>query len=570
MPIRDASGRAVRLVGCVSDVTEQRQMEQALRESEQRYAAAMQAINESVYEWNLETNEMYYSPRLYDTLQLTPAELRTREDWLNRIHPDDLPGFRAANIDHLKGITDRLQAEYRYRHADGTWHWARQHGVASRHANGRAHRMVGSTGDITLERRLAEELERARRRLNDALETIGEGFVLFDAEDRVVMCNSRYRSWFDGVADQVVPGNTFAAFVRAAVDIGLFPAAQSDPDGFMATLLARRRNPSGPREQYLSTGIWLQVSDYKMNDGMHVGVYTDITELKRQQKVAADARVQAEAALTRLQAAQQQLIIQGKMASLGQLTAGIAHEIKNPLNFVNNFAILSRELLDELRDILATLPTSAEATRHLAEIVDHLDGNLGRISQHGARADRIVKSMLKHSRTDEMQRAVTGVNQLVEESINLAYHSARVELRDFEVEISQALDASAGEIDCFPQDLSRALLNVIGNAFYAAHSHKHLQAGSTPKLAVTTTGSESEVRILVWDNGGGIPPELHEKVFTPFFTTKPPGEGTGLGLSLAYDIIVKQHGGAITFASVPDSFTEFELKIPRTAPQSRT
>lgn len=149
LPIRDVNGRVARLVGCVSDVTQRRMMEEALRESEQRYSVAMQAINESVYEWNIETGEMFYSPRLYDMLQLTTDELKTREDWLDRIHPDDLPGFRAANRDHLKGQADRLQVEYRYLHSDGTWHWARQHGVASRRSDGRAYLMVGSTGDIS-------------------------------------------------------------------------------------------------------------------------------------------------------------------------------------------------------------------------------------------------------------------------------------------------------------------------------------------------------------------------------------------------------------------------------------
>ena len=209
LPIRDTTGRAIRLVGCVSDVTKRRSMEEALRNSEQRYATAMQAINEAVYEWDIATGEMYYSPRLYDLIALTPHELSTRQQWLDQVHPDDMPHYRAAIVAHLKGETERLEVEYRYRHADGSWHWARQHGVASRDETGRACRVSGSTGDITTEKRLGSELDRVRRQLGDALESIAEGFVLFDPEDRLVMCNSHYRALFTDVAHMVRPGNTF-------------------------------------------------------------------------------------------------------------------------------------------------------------------------------------------------------------------------------------------------------------------------------------------------------------------------------------------------------------------------
>jgi PAS domain S-box-containing protein len=569
LPIRNPDGRAVRLVGCVGDISQRRVIEQALRDSEQRYATAMQAINESVYEWDIVTGEMYYSPRLYGALGLTSEELRTREDWLRRIHPEDAQRFRAANIAHLKGQTERLEIEYRYMHSDGTWHWARQHGVASRDSSGRAYRMSGSTGDITSEKKLAEELDRARGQLHDALEAIAEGFVLSDADDRIVMCNSHYRSWFLDVADQVVPGNSFQSFMRSAVYAGLFSAAEKDPEAFIAAMQAHRRNPAGPREQHLRSGIWLQISDYKMKDGSHVGVYTDITEQKHRQQELARAKADVETALGRLQAAQQQLITQGKMASLGQLTAGIAHEIKNPLNFVNNFSNLSRELLEELKDIVAPLLARIDgSSRQIVELLGSLDGNLAKISEHGARADRIVKNMLRHSRTDEVHRGLVDINLMVEESLNLAYHSARAEMASFDVQIVRRLDPGAGEIDGFPQDLSRALLNLISNGLYAANKRRgERPLGTEPMLEVSTTGSDAQIQVSVRDNGDGISPELREKLFTPFFTTKPPGEGTGLGLSLAYDIVVKQHGGQLVFESVPGSFAEFVMIVPRIAPQ---
>jgi len=561
LPIRDAAGRAIRLVGCVSDVTKRRSMEEALRNSEQRYATAMQGINEAVYEWDIATGQMYYSPRLYDLVALTPDELSTREQWVDRIHPDDLPHYRAAIVAHFKGETERLEVEYRYRHADGSWHWARQHGVASRDQNGRAYRVLGSTGDITAEKRLAEELDRARRQLEDALDSIAEGFVLFDPQDRIVMCNSHYRSWFTDVAHMVRPGNTFESFMRAAVESGMFPAAAKDPEGFMAAVLARRRNPGGPREQHLSSGIWLQVSDYKMEDGSHVGVYTDITELKQRQAEIAKAKAEAEAALERLKAAQQQLIVQGKLASLGQLTAGIAHEIKNPLNFVNNFAALSGELLEELVEMLQS-EQPIDGKSGVRALTETLKGNLEKIVQHGKRADSIVRNMLLFSREGSGEHRPTDINTVVDESLNLAYHGARAENPHFDVALRRDFDAGAGAVDLYPQEMTRALLNLISNGVYAA-TRRTMQAGDLPEVRATTKNLGDRVEVRIRDNGTGIPPDLTEKIFNPFFTTKPAGEGTGLGLSMSHDIIVKQHRGTIDVATRAGEFTEFTIILPR-------
>ena len=566
LPIRDAAGRATGLVGCVSDVTKRRSMEEALRNSEQRYVTAMQAINEAVYEWDIATGEMYYSPRLYDLIALTPKELSTSQHWLDRIHPDDLPRFRAALAAHLKGETERFEVEYRYRHADRSWHWARQHGVASRDQTGRAYRVSGSTGDITAEKRLAEELDRARRQLEDALESIAEGFVLFDPQDRIVMCNSHYRAWFTDVAHMVRPGKTFESFMRAAVESGMFPAAANDPEGFMAAVAARRRNPSGPREQYLSAGIWLQVSDYKMKDGSHVGVYTDITEQKQRQAEITKARGEAESALEQLNAAQQQLIVQGKLASLGQLTAGIAHEIKNPLNFVNNFAALSGELLEELVEMLRPAPLDGKTREGIRALTEMLIGNLEKVAQHGKRADSIVKNMLLLSREGSGEHRLTDINAIMDESLNLAYHGARAEKPNFKITLRRDFDASAGAVDLYSQEMTRALLNLISNGLYAATRRK-LQTGDTsdqPELSAATKNLGDKVEIRIRDNGTGIPNDVKEKIFNPFFTTKPAGEGTGLGLSISHDIIVKQHGGTIDVETQAGQFTEFTIVLPRT------
>ena len=300
LPVRDSGGRAIRLVGAVGDVTGRKQTERALRESKERHELALQAINESVYEWDIVSGAMYYSPRLQAALGLTPEELRTSEDWISRIHPQDLPRHRNATRSHLKAETERLEIEYRYRHADGTWHWARQHGVALRDDHGRAVRLAGSTGDITAEKRMAEELDKARRQLQDAIEAAAEGFVLFDPQDRIVMCNSRYRSFFEDIADQVRPGNSFESIIRSAVSRGMFPDAGADPEGWLAAVLERRRHPAGPRETRLANGVHLQVSDYMLEDGSRVSVHTNITDLRRRQDELTEAKAEIESALQQL------------------------------------------------------------------------------------------------------------------------------------------------------------------------------------------------------------------------------------------------------------------------------
>jgi two-component system, NtrC family, sensor kinase len=267
-----------------------------------------------------------------------------------------------------------------------------------------------------------------------------------------------------------------------------------------------------------------------------------------------------------LQSAQDRLVQTEKLASLGQLTAGIAHEIKNPLNFVNNFSSVSVELIDELRGSLGSAHLDDKLRAEINEIADTLQGNLDKIVQHGKRADSIVKNMLLHSRQGSGEHRSVEINALVEESLNLAYHGARAERQGFNITLEKSFDPAAGEIDLFPQEITRVLLNLISNGFYAATKrNEETNAGSyEPTLAAATKNLGHSVEIKIRDNGTGIPPEVKEKMFNPFFTTKPAGEGTGLGLSISHDIIVKQHGGSIEVDSKPGEFTEFRIVLPRT------
>ena len=268
-----------------------------------------------------------------------------------------------------------------------------------------------------------------------------------------------------------------------------------------------------------------------------------------------------------LRTAQDRLVQTEKLASLGQLTAGIAHEIKNPLNFVNNFSAVSVELIDELREALGGVHLDSKLRAEISEIADTLQGNLDKVVQHGKRADAIVKNMLLHSRQGSGEHRPVDINALVDESLNLAYHGARAEKQGFNVTLEKSFDPAAGEVDLFPQEITRVLLNLISNGFYAATKRKAEtnEGDYEPTLAAATKSLGDRVEIRIRDNGTGITPEVRKKLFNPFFTTKPAGEGTGLGLSISHDIIVKQHGGSIEVDTQPGEFTEFRIVLPRAA-----
>jgi GAF domain-containing protein len=271
------------------------------------------------------------------------------------------------------------------------------------------------------------------------------------------------------------------------------------------------------------------------------------------------------ASLEDLRTAQDRLVQTQKLASLGQLTAGIAHEIKNPLNFVNNFSAISTELIDELQDTLKGISLDGKRRAEVDELTTTLRGNLDKVVQHGKRADAIVKNMLLHSREGSGEHRVVDINALVEESLNLAYHGARAEKQGFNITLERSFDAGAGTADLFPQEITRVLLNLIVNGFYAATKRKAEAGGNgyEPTLTAATKSLGDRVEIRIRDNGTGILPEVKEKIFNPFFTTKPAGEGTGLGLSLSHDIVVKQHGGSIEVDTKPGEFTEFRVVLPR-------
>ncbi|HSF44826.1 MAG TPA: ATP-binding protein [Chitinophagaceae bacterium] len=271
-------------------------------------------------------------------------------------------------------------------------------------------------------------------------------------------------------------------------------------------------------------------------------------------------------AVEHLKATQDQLIQAEKMASLGELTAGIAHEIQNPLNFVNNFSEVNLELAEELKEDLDKMALKEEDKTHLITIVNNIRQNQDKINYHGKRADSIVKGMLQHSRKGTGQKEPVDLNEMVDEYVRLSYHGLRAKDKGFNATIDLKLDPAITKVQVLPQDMGRALLNIINNAFYAVNEKKSEGIeGYTPTLRVTTRLidlGKKWIYITIRDNGNGIPDNVKDKVFQPFFTTKPTGKGTGLGLSLSYDIITQGHGGQLKMTSKEGEFTEFVIKLP--------
>ncbi len=835
--VRDPGGRVKRLVGAVRDITDMKSAEKELDHAEKRLRASLETISEGfllvdpqdrVQIWNKRYLEIFGNAAGADIQDIVVKGkpfidmiYEGYERGIFKPHAGGAEGWIAERRENRESKSSQLEMEL----SNKRWLSINERRMSD---GGR----VSVYNDITEFKRREEELKAIQARFEDAIEAMSSGFALFDAEDKMVVHNTKYQEYFPGLADVFRPGISFTEIVKTALERGLFPEASSDPDAWLSALLESRALAAGPREQFMDGGLWLQVSDHITKDGGIVSIYTDVTELKEREselrtqsavleatlenmgqgitmvdkelnvvmfnkkfleyfdfpesefqrgfhmsqafrlnaergeygegdiddqiaerlalsaeflphrfertrpdgitleivgnpvekmgfvttytditeRTAANQKLRdrevdlntalqelnavldtidygvlfmgadlrgrvinrafanlwgmsqdlidrmptmgelidynresglydvapkdwdawrserieivqngdfgpvempradgkvlqfqcialpdggrmltyyditdlkrreadltatknaAEQALQDLQNAQDRLVQAEKMASLGQLTAGIAHEIKNPLNFVNNFSNLSVELLEELADVLRDpMALLDEESKDDAEdLFTTVKSNLSKINEHGRRADSIVKNMLLHSREGPGELQSLDLNGIVEEALNLAFHGARAEDSNFNIEMKKNLSSEVGEIECFPQDLMRVFLNLISNGMYAANARKteHGNGIKTiePEISVETRNQDANVIVEVRDNGAGISAELQEKIFTPFFTTKPAGEGTGLGLSLSYDIVVKQHGGMISVDSELGEFTAFRVVLPR-------
>ena len=534
LAVRDAEGRAVRLVGAIDDIDRRREVELALRESEERYALAASAMNEGLYDLDLEANSIYYSPRLRSLIDVPFAELQTPDDWLARIHPEDRPLYDQGMAAHIRGEVEVLDHEYRYRAGNGQWRWARQHGKAARRPDGRAYRLAGSTGDITDRVELQNALDVVRLRLEETMESLSEGLVLFDSDDRLVLCNSKYREYFaagagEDVAAIVRPGSSFEEIIRAAFRQGMFPAAGDDEDEWVAYRLSRRQVMEEQKVELLqNTGTWLQISERRTRDGGIAAVYTDVTDLKNREEELQRAHQEAEAATT----------------AKSEFLANMSHELRTPLNAVIG---ITEMLIEDAED---------------DGLEDYLEP-LGRVSRAGTHLLHLINEIL------DLSKIEAGRMELVEEQVDL-----QALVRDVALTAETLATANDNTIESSLADevgvvhgdgtrIRQIMLNLLSNAC------KFTEKGVVEVRSSIEPGSDGpEFHFAVTDSGIGMSDEHMSRLFQDFSQADSSMSrkygGTGLGLAISRRLARLMAGDIVVESELGQGST-FTLTLPHRA-----
>jgi PAS domain S-box-containing protein len=484
------------------------------------------------------------------------------DDLIAVIHPEDRQGFQQA---YETSVNEEPPCEMVHRLvlSDGEVRIVNHYFKTFFGSTGLPLKSIGLIQDITEKMRAEETLRQSEQRLQTIFESSPIGVAIVNRDGRWEFVNSCFVKMLG------TSRNKFLA--SKATD---WYANPEDREGIYERLLKEGRLHEVEIQASRSDGtlFWVLVSFEPTEKGSLNRFFvwvSDITKRRQAREEIRNAKEMAENALENLKKAQAQLVHSQKLASLGQLTAGIAHEIKNPLNFVNNFAETSVELIEEMGQEIEGFRDRLEGTarENMDELFTILKSDLSKIRDHGRRADGIVKSMLLHARGDRSDRTPMAINPLVSEATKLAFHGERATDKSFQVTLEEHLDKAEATADVMPAEITRVLVNLMGNAFYAVRqrSSEATDKDYEPTVSVSTRSRDGNVEIRVRDNGSGIPEDIREKIFEPFFTTKPAGEGTGLGLSMCYDIIVHEHGGQMEIDSKPGEFTEFSIVLPRHA-----
>ncbi len=541
----------------VLDISQRKQAEEELKESERLTLSMLdhspmgaritRALDNTVVYVNARYAEQFGVPR--DELIGSPvigayAEPSEREQVIGRFFErgrldDEEVVFKRANGEAFSVLMSMRPFQYGGEEARLAWFY-----------------------DITERKKIEDGLRESERLTLSMIDDSPVGARVTRASDNVIVfVNTRYAEQFGVPKDMLIGSLVVGAYADPAARQVLIDRFYADDRLDDEEVLFKRA--SG--EEFLAL-MSMRPFQYGGEEARLAWFY-DITERKRAEEELRAAKEAAEAALADLTRTQKQLVTAEKLASLGRVTAGIAHEIKNPLNFVNNFSETSVELLGELKEAIEPLLGGLDADQRddVKDLLATLSGDMEKIHHHGRRADSIMKSMLLHARGDKGERASVALNELISEAFKLAYHGERARDKTFQVTMEEKLDEGVGAVDVVPQDLMRVLINLFTNAFYAVKERASEAAGNgyAPTVVASTAALGDSIEIKVRDNGTGIPPEVRAHLFDPFFTTKPTGEGTGLGLSMSYDIIVNQHGGEISVASEPSAFTEFVIRLPR-------